>query len=82
MTVTCVSPYIVLAVCDQIYYTYNMKYTQYMGVYALRSLLFPVSQMDEDQFVAIQTVAGFNQIKKLTTDKKLIVEAIKSIECV
>ena len=37
--------------------------------------------MDEDQFVAIQTVAGFNQIKKLTTDIKLIVEAIKSMEC-
>ena len=36
--------------------------------------------MDEDQFVAIQTVAGFNQIKKLTTDIKLIVEAIKSRE--
>ena len=36
--------------------------------------------MDEDQFVAIHTVAGFNQIKKLTTDIKLIVEAIKSIK--
>lgn len=38
-----------------------------------------VSQMDGDQFVSIQTVAGFNQIKKLTTDMNLIVEAIKSI---
>ena len=36
--------------------------------------------MDEDQFVAIQTVAGFNQIKKLTIDIRLIVDAIKSIE--
>lgn len=39
-----------------------------------------VSQMDGDHFVSIQTVAGFNQIKKLTTDINLIVEAIKSIK--
>jgi len=45
------------------------------------NLCLLVSQMDEDQFVAVQTIAGFNQIKKLTTDMKLVVEAIKSIEC-
>ena len=38
--------------------------------------------MDEDQFVPIQTVAGFNQIKKLATHIKLIVEAIKSKETI
>ena len=37
-----------------------------------------VSQMDGDQYVLIQTVAGFNQMKKLTSDINLIVEAIKS----
>ena len=49
--------------------------------YILTTFFLLVSQMDEDQFVAVQTIAGFNQIKKLTTDMKLIVEAIKSIEC-
>jgi hypothetical protein len=36
-----------------------------------------VSQMDGDQYVPIWTVANFNQIKKLTTDIKLITEVLK-----
>ena len=36
-----------------------------------------VSQMDGDQFVPIWTVANFNQIKKLTTDIKLITQVLK-----
>jgi len=34
--------------------------------------------MDGDQYVLVQTVAGFNQMKKLTNDINLIVEAIRS----
>ncbi|XP_065052016.1 la-related protein 4-like isoform X2 [Rhopilema esculentum] len=36
-----------------------------------------VSQMDNDKFVPIATVARFNQIKKLTSDLALIAEALK-----
>lgn len=36
-----------------------------------------LSQMDGDQYVPIWTVANFNQIKKLTTDIKLITEVLK-----
>ena len=35
-----------------------------------------VSQMDADQFVPISTVAGFNQVKRLTNDLKLVVECL------
>ena len=53
------------------------------SIYSVKQLCsFIVSQMDEDQFVPIQTVAGFNQIKKLATNIKLIVEAIKSKEAI
>lgn len=36
-----------------------------------------VSQMDSQQYVPIWTIANFNQIKKLTSDIKLVVEALK-----
>ncbi|CAB3992916.1 la-related CG11505 isoform X1 [Paramuricea clavata] len=36
-----------------------------------------VSQMDSDQYVLIQIVANFNQMKKLTNDIELVKEAIK-----
>ncbi|KAK9886833.1 hypothetical protein WA026_018482 [Henosepilachna vigintioctopunctata] len=36
-----------------------------------------LSQMDNDQYVPIWTVANFNQVKKLTTDIKLITEVLK-----
>ena len=36
-----------------------------------------VSQMDGDQYVPIWTVANFNQVKKLTTDIKLITDVLK-----
>lgn len=35
------------------------------------------SQMDGDQYVAISTVAKFNQVRKLTSDISLIVEALR-----
>lgn len=36
-----------------------------------------VSQMDNDQYVLIWTVANFNQVKKLTTDIKLITDVLR-----
>lgn len=33
--------------------------------------------MDNDQYVPIWTVANFNQVKKLTTDIKLITEVLR-----
>ncbi|XP_065888704.1 la-related protein 4-like [Dysidea avara] len=44
----------------------------------LQNDTYLLSQMDGDQYVLIQTVAGFNQMKKLTSDINLIVEAIKN----
>ncbi|KAF0759411.1 Uncharacterized protein FWK35_00020226 [Aphis craccivora] len=36
-----------------------------------------LSQMDNDQYVPIWTVANFNQVKKLTKDIKLITEVLR-----
>ncbi|ELT99381.1 hypothetical protein CAPTEDRAFT_47490, partial [Capitella teleta] len=36
-----------------------------------------ISQMDADQFVPISTLAGFNQITKLTTDLDVVVAALR-----
>lgn len=36
-----------------------------------------LSQMDNDQYVPIWTVANFNQVKKLTKDLKLITEVLR-----
>lgn len=38
-----------------------------------------LSQMDNDQYVPIWTVANFNQVKKLTKDIKLITEVLRGI---
>jgi hypothetical protein len=44
------------------------------------------TQMDQDQFVPISIIAGFNQIKKLTRDIDLVTQvlrgkAIKIMQC-
>lgn len=36
-----------------------------------------LTQMDNDQYVPIWTVANFNQVKKLTKDLKLITEVLR-----
>lgn len=36
-----------------------------------------ISQMDNDQYVPIWTVANFNQVKKLTKDIKLITDVLR-----
>ena len=36
-----------------------------------------VSQMDADQYVPISTVAGFNQVKRLTSNMELVVECLR-----
>ena len=38
-----------------------------------------LSQMDNDQYVPIWTVANFNQVKKLTNDIKLITEVLRGM---
>lgn len=40
-----------------------------------------LSQMDNDQYVPIWTVANFNQVKKLTNDIKLITEVLRGMAC-
>ena len=39
-----------------------------------------VSQMNEEQYVSIYTIANFNAIKKLTADISQVIEALKGIE--
>lgn len=41
-----------------------------------------LSQMDNDQYVPIWTVANFNQVKKLTKDIKLITEVLRGKNCI
>ena len=36
--------------------------------------------MDNDQYVPIWTVANFNQVKKLTTDIKLITDVLRGMQ--
>ncbi|CAB3365114.1 Hypothetical predicted protein [Cloeon dipterum] len=43
----------------------------------LASDTYLLSQMDNDQYVPIWTVANFNQVKKLTTDIKLITDVLR-----
>ena len=43
----------------------------------LASDTYLVSQMDADQYVAILTVANFNQVKKLTNSLELVVEVLR-----
>ncbi len=38
-----------------------------------------VSQMDADQYVPISTVAGFNQVKRMTTNMELVVEVLRGM---
>lgn len=43
----------------------------------LASDTYLISQMDNDQYVPIWTVANFNQVKKLTKDLKLITDVLR-----
>jgi la-related protein 4 len=45
----------------------------------LASDTYLLSQMDNDQYVPIWTVANFNQVKKLTTDIKLITDVLRGM---
>jgi la-related protein 4 len=46
----------------------------------LASDTYLLSQMDNDQYVPIWTVANFNQVKKLTTDIKLITDVLRGTQ--
>lgn len=37
------------------------------------------SQMDGDQFVKITTIAGFNQVKRLTSDIALVIQVLRGM---
>ncbi|XP_065834404.1 la-related protein 4B-like isoform X2 [Oscarella lobularis] len=46
----------------------------------LASDAYLLSQMDKDQYVSIKVIAGFNQVKKLTSDYDLIVDVLRESE--
>lgn len=51
--------------------------TNYIRRENLASDTYLISQMDNDQYVPIWTVANFNQVKKLTKDIKLITDVLR-----
>lgn len=55
----------------------QLQFEYYFSRENLANDSYLVSQMDSDQYVYISTVAKFNQIRKLTSDMKLIIEALK-----
>jgi len=55
----------------------QLQFEYYFSRENLANDSYLVSQMDSDQFVSIATVSKFNQIRKLTSDMNLIVEALK-----
>uniref|UniRef100_A0A8C6XP45 La ribonucleoprotein 4B n=1 Tax=Naja naja TaxID=35670 RepID=A0A8C6XP45_NAJNA len=48
----------------------------------LASDMYLISQMDSDQYVPIMTVANLDHIRKLSTDRDLIVEMLRSLPLV
>lgn len=55
------------------YFILNLRYFREN----LANDAYLLSQMDNDQYVPIWTVANFNQVKKLTKDIKLITEVLR-----
>uniref|UniRef100_A0A0P4YCI4 La-related protein n=2 Tax=Daphnia magna TaxID=35525 RepID=A0A0P4YCI4_9CRUS len=62
---------------DRLKHALAVQLEYYFSRENLANDAYLVSQMDGDQYVPIWTVANFNQIKKLTTDIKLITEVLK-----
>ncbi|XP_015677772.1 la-related protein 4B [Protobothrops mucrosquamatus] len=48
----------------------------------LASDMYLISQMDSDQYVPIMTVANLDHVRKLSTDRDLIVEVLRSLPLV
>lgn len=55
----------------------QLQFEYYFSRENLANDSYLVSQMDGDQYVPISTVAKFNQVRKLTSNMDLIVEALK-----
>ncbi|XP_065655707.1 uncharacterized protein LOC100211173 isoform X5 [Hydra vulgaris] len=55
----------------------QLQFEYYFSRENLANDAYLVSQMDSDSYVYISTVAKFNQIRKLTSDMNLIIEALK-----
>ncbi|XP_031784233.1 la-related protein Larp4B isoform X2 [Nasonia vitripennis] len=62
---------------DQLKQMLSSQLEYYFSRENLANDAYLLSQMDNDQYVPIWTVANFNQVKKLTTDIKLITEVLR-----
>ncbi|KAL1117218.1 hypothetical protein AAG570_004545 [Ranatra chinensis] len=62
---------------DQLKQMLSSQLEYYFSRENLANDAYLISQMDNDQYVPIWTVANFNQVKKLTTDIKLITEVLR-----
>lgn len=62
---------------DQLKQMLSSQLEYYFSRENLASDTYLLSQMDNDQYVPIWTVANFNQVKKLTKDIKLITEVLR-----
>ncbi|XP_049828482.1 la-related protein 4-like isoform X17 [Schistocerca gregaria] len=62
---------------DQLKQMLSSQLEYYFSRENLANDAYLLSQMDNDQYVPIWTVANFNQVKKLTKDIKLITEVLR-----
>ncbi|XP_072154181.1 uncharacterized protein [Bemisia tabaci] len=62
---------------DQLKQMLSSQLEYYFSRENLANDTYLLSQMDNDQYVPIWTVANFNQVKKLTKDIKLITQVLK-----
>lgn len=62
---------------DQLKQMLSSQLEYYFSRENLANDTYLLSQMDNDQYVPIWTVANFNQVKKLTKDIKLITEVLR-----
>nr|CAD7424692.1 unnamed protein product [Timema monikensis] len=66
---------------DQLKQMLSSQLEYYFSRENLANDAYLLSQMDNDQYVPIWTVANFNQVKKLTKDIKLITEVLRGEGC-
>lgn len=62
---------------DQLKQMLSTQLEYYFSRENLANDTYLISQMDNDQYVPIWTVANFNQVKKLTKDIKLITDVLR-----
>lgn len=76
-TSAAVSPHDGVIPLDQLKQLLSSQLEYYFSRENLANDTYLLSQMDNDQYVPIWTVANFNQVKKLTNDIKLITEVLR-----